>query len=204
MTMTEPIILGDLRKLFIFIKTNVKIKFIRHMYEPTLPDQNLIIPLSRRTEELIQGVYGQYLIERQINNIGSIHDGSRSAHMQDDNVSQTSTAKYGPTNNTLYMTNDANGERPSTDADQVDSGHPSLETSVSPNETTPSSAQHSPRTVRKISTDSNDGVLKYNPFVVNGIKRAPNKVILEPIEHSAKELGLVPKHLFAAKRSKNE
>lgn len=173
------------------------------MYEPTLPDQNLIIPLSRRTEELIQGVYGQYLIERQINNIGNNIDESQSAHIQDDNTSLNSTVKYGPTNNTLYLANEGNAERQSKDADQIDSGHPSIETSVSPNETTPSSAQHTPHNVRKISTDSNDGVLKYNPFVVNGIKRAPNKVILEPIEHSAKDLGLVPKHLFAAKRPNN-
>lgn len=173
------------------------------MYEPTLPDQNLIIPLSRRTEELIQGVYGQYLIERQIHTIGSNQDGSQSDHIQDDNASQNSAVKYGPTNNTLYA-NDGNGERQSKDADQVDSGHPSLETSVSPNETTPSSAQHSPHNIRKISSDANDGVLKYNPFVVNGVKRAPNKVILEPIELSAKELGQVPKHLFAAKRPNNE
>lgn len=177
------------------------------MYEPTLPDQNLIIPLSRRTEELINGVYGQYLIERQINNIGSEHERSQSSHMQDDNASHNSEnndVKYGPTNNTLFSANDANGERLSKELDQIDSGHPSLETSVSPNETTPSSAQHTPSNVRKISTDSNDGVLKYNPFVVNGIKRAPNKVILEPIEHSVKDLGHVPKHLFAAKRPNNE
>lgn len=172
------------------------------MYEPTLPDQNLIIPLSRRTEELINGVYGQYLIERQINDIGSNRDGSQSAHIQDDNTSEHSTAKYGPTNNTLYLADDGTGERQA-DADQIDSGHPSIETSVSPNETTPSSAQHTPSKVRKISSDSNDGVLKYNPFVVNGIKRAPNKVILEPIEHAAKEMGHVPKHLFAAKRPNN-
>lgn len=173
------------------------------MYEPTLPDHNLIIPLSRRTEELIHGVYGQYLIERQINNIGNDNDGRQSAHMQDDNTSHNSInngAKYGPTNNTLYLANDANGERCTKDSEQVDSGHPSLETSVSPNETTPSSAQHTPNNVRKTSTDSNDGVLKYNPFIVNGVKRAPNKVILDPIEHSVKDLGLVPKHLFAVKR----
>ncbi|KAJ6642219.1 Transmembrane protein [Pseudolycoriella hygida] len=164
----------------------------RHMYEPTLPDQNLIIPLSRRTEELIHGVYGQYLIEKQINNIGS-----QSAHIQDD-------ARYGQTNNTLYVANDENGDRQSKNGDQVDSGHPSLETSVSPNETTPTSAQHTPQNVRKISTDANDGVLKYNPFIVNGIKRAPNKVILDPIEHSAKGMGHVPTHLFAAKRPNND
>lgn len=169
------------------------------MYEPTLPDQNLIIPLSRRTEELIHGVYGQYLIERQINNIGSNYDRRQSAQ---DNASEHSPDKYGGTNNTLYLANDANGERQSKDAEQVDSGHPSLETSVSPNETTPSSAQNSPRNSRKLSTDANDGVLKYNPFVVNGVKRAPNKVILEPIEHSAKEMGKVPKHLFAARNTK--
>ncbi len=174
------------------------------MYEPTLPDQNLIIPLSRRTEELIHGVYGQYLIERQINTIGSNQDGmSQSGHIQDDdNGSENASVKYGPTNNTLYLANDGNVERQSRDVEQVDSGHPSLETSVSPNETTPSSTQNTPQNGRKISTDSNDGVLKYNPFVVNGVKRAPNKVILEPIEHSAKQIGLVPKHLFAAKTTK--
>ncbi|XP_037035543.1 transmembrane protein 145-like [Bradysia coprophila] len=173
----------------------------RHMYEPALPDQNLIIPLSRRTEELIHGVYGQYLIERQINTIGSNYDRSQSAQ-DDDNASENSPDKYGPTNNTLYSANDVNGERQSRDAEQVDSGHPSLETSVSPNETTASSAQNTPRNTRKISTDTNDGVLKYNPFVVNGVKRAPNKVILEPIENSVKEMGMVPKHLFAAKKTK--
>lgn len=174
------------------------------MYEPTLPDQNLIIPLSRRTEELIQGVYGQYLIERQINAIGSNNEENHSAHIQDDNTSQSSAVKYGTTNGSQYLANGGNGEREPNDADQVDSGHPSIETSVSPNETTPSSAQHTPNNVRKISTDSNDGVLKYNPFVVNGIKRAPNKVILEPIANSAKENGLVPKHLFAARRPNNQ
>lgn len=170
------------------------------MYEPTLPDQNLIIPLSRRTEELIQGVYGQYLIDRQINTIGSNYDRSQPTQ-DDDNVSENSPDKYGRTNNTLYLANDANRERQSRDAEQVDSGHPSLETSVSPNETTPSSTQNTPRNTRKASTDANDGVLKFNPFVVDGVKRAPNKVILEPIEHSAKEMGLVPKHLFAAKKT---
>lgn len=177
------------------------------MYEPALPDQNLIIPLSRRTEELIHGVYGQYLIERQINNIGADIERSPSDPTQDDNTSQNSAndcKQYVPTNNTLFSTNDTNGERHSKDLDQVDSGHPSLEISVSPNETTSSSAQQTPQNVRKISSDSNDGVLKYNPFVVNGVKRVPNKVILEPIDHDIKDLVHVPKHLFAARRPNND
>lgn len=48
-----------------------------------------------------------------------------------------------------------------------------------------------------------EGVLKNNPFVVNGVQRAPNKVILEPIEQSLREMasvGRVPRHLFAVKR----
>lgn len=103
--------------------------------------------------------------------------------------------------------------RPNVDEiEQVDSGHPSLETSTttSPNETVPPSAAETPTkaTERKLSID--DGVLKMNPFVVNGIRRAPNKIILEPIEHPIKEPpplsagggggGTVPRHLFAAKK----
>lgn len=88
----------------------------------------------------------------------------------------------------------------SDDIEQVDSGHPSLETSTaSPNDTVPPSAEETPKVVRKVSVD--DGILKMNPFVVNGIKRVPNKIILQPIEHPIKELG-VPRHLFAAKNPK--
>lgn len=89
----------------------------------------------------------------------------------------------------------------SDDIEQVDSGHPSLETSTaSPNDTVPPSAEETPKVVRKVSVD--DGVLKMNPFVVNGVKRVPNKIILQPIEHPIKEPGSVPRHLFAAKNPK--
>lgn len=36
----------------------------QHPYEPSHGQENIIIPLSRRTEELLSGVYNQYIIER--------------------------------------------------------------------------------------------------------------------------------------------
>lgn len=86
--------------------------------------------------------------------------------------------------------------------DQNDSGHPSLENSASTNGTAPPSTQHSPSSQvpdqRKLS--DGEGVLKANPFIVNGIARAPHRVILEPIAHPIRDVGYVPKHLFAAKK----
>lgn len=102
---------------------------------------------------------------------------------------------------------------------QADSGHLSLENSTSPNDTRPSSEQPSPIRQQHVENhfsqdeqqagDRNaDGILKNNPFIVNGIQRAPNKVILEPIEQSLRDMAAgqnayhshVPKHLFAVKR----
>lgn len=89
------------------------------------------------------------------------------------------------------------------DLDSQDSGHPSLNQSNSP----------SNETIETISNNDGDEKnndeqpkqseenQKNNPFVVNGIiKRPPNKVILEPLEHGKSTTNNVPKHLFAAKK----
>uniref|UniRef100_A0A1B0CVQ4 Putative membrane protein n=1 Tax=Lutzomyia longipalpis TaxID=7200 RepID=A0A1B0CVQ4_LUTLO len=160
----------------------------RHPYEPTgmqQHEQNIIIPLSRRTEELINGVYSQYIIERELY-------GSNSNPISHISFPQTATAPPGHPD-AAAMT-DINSPNPAQrrlasfrrrdivkqDSEleaQVDSGHPSLEnTSSSPNTTGPSSGHDTP--VR----DRQTGQLKGNPFLVNGQQRQPNKVILEPIE----------------------
>lgn len=153
----------------------------------------------RRTEELLNGVYGQYLL----NQMGSTTNSHISFPHQNDPSAPPSTEEITPPapNRTLpSIEHNAQLQNHDIDINQVDSGHPSLETSISPNGgTSPSSTQHTPENNRKSSNESSDGVLKNNPFIVNGIQRAPNKIILEPIEHPIKEFGQVPRHLFAAK-----
>lgn len=119
---------------------------------------------------------------------------------------------------------------------QVDSGHPSLENSASPNDTQPSSITHTPVTSANSKDDGvvsngevgsgsggddesqstpTNAIIKSNPFVVNGMTRGPNKVILEPIEHPIRGGGggggyvtgddiptvsSVPKHLFTIRK----
>lgn len=94
------------------------------------------------------------------------------------------------------------------DENQVDSGHPSLEQSGSPsNNTTKSiSDDGTPKHQLDIRKDSVEST-KSNPFVVENIKPAPNKIILEPIEKSMQSMKLppiVPKHLFAATKKSPE
>lgn len=98
------------------------------------------------------------------------------------------------------------------EAEQVDSGHPSFETTTSPNGTnSPPSIQPDAQQLsseRIIPTDeigdnikpnsaTSSNILRNNPFIVG--QRPPNKVILEPIEHPIIQNG-VPKHLFAVKK----
>lgn len=111
-------------------------------------------------------------------------------------------------------TNDVPSARNMAQSVEIDSGHPSLETtpSDSPKTQTPipsapdafdeGPAEQSPEPVGQYFNGSS----KPNPFIVNnGVKRAPNKIILDPIEHPAAvkglvgQVGSVPSHLFAAK-----
>ncbi|XP_059608160.1 transmembrane protein 145-like [Phlebotomus argentipes] len=184
----------------------------RHPYEPSglQHEQNIIIPLSRRTEELINGVYSQYIIERELY-------GSNSNPISHISFPQTASAPALPDPN-MPLTSPNPAQRrlasfrrrdtPKTDSGeqdaQVDSGHPSLENTSSPNTTGPSSGHDTP--VRA----------KNNPFLVNGQQRQPNKVILEPIEQPLRgylqdtyqattvNASFVPRHLFAAKSTTNE
>lgn len=189
----------------------------RHTYEPTHVDQNIIIPLSRRTEELI----GQYM-----------HDHSRcsNAHSHasfpDDPNAPTDILSSKQLQDEIYRSDlerrfSAYGQKiaygdvsqPQSctmvdDYDEADSGHPSLDNdqSRSPsNNTTKSISDGEPpiEELRKDSTVSN----KSDQFVKDESKPAPNKIILEPIEKSLKNMQLpaiVPRHLFAAKKGENK
>lgn len=166
--------------------------------------------INRRTEELINGVYGQYLYEQQIygpnpaapphipfskdpsTSLQQTQSEHTNANIQNINI-QSRLASYltSPENSTenLPTFNDLES--------QVDSGHPSLDQSNSPpNEHVDTISNHDIVTAdeRKYSAES----LKNNPFVINGVRRPPNKVILEPLDHNASST--VPKHLFAAKK----
>lgn len=82
------------------------------------------------------------------------------------------------------------------DADNQDSGHPSLDQSGTPSNTTVELGSNPTSPVNENGRKDSENGLKNNPFTVNGVKRAPNKIILEPIEKPLKD----KKHLFAAKK----
>lgn len=181
----------------------------RHTYEPSNVSENIIIPLSRRTEELINGIYGQYA------NDGRRTDSNAHSHASfpDDSnappaILATSRLSDGSGRH-FPRTNDGDASQPQSctmvneydDDNQNDSGHLSLEQSGSPsNNTTKSISDNgSPTPDRKGSTHT----IESNQFV-NEMKPAPNKIILEPITQSIQNMKLpaiVPRHLFAAKKA---
>lgn len=187
----------------------------RHTYEPTHVDQNIIIPLSRRTEELINGIYGQYAYEGH--RCGS-NAHSHASFPDDKNTSPEilSASRLGRNgsdrngsdrNFPQHANGDASQPQSCTmvneyeDENQNDSGHLSLEQSGSPsNNTTKSMSDNgTPAHGRKLSTHT----IESNQFV-NDMKPPPNKIILEPITQSIQNMKLpaiVPRHLFAAKKS---
>lgn len=188
----------------------------RHTYEPSHVDQNIIIPLSRRTEELINGIYGQYMYD-QSQRCSNAH--SHASFPEDPNApsdimssKQLQDEIYRSDIERRFSTNNQNGDvsQPQSctmvdDYDEADSGHPSLDDSGSPsNNTTKSISDGEPpiEDLRKYSTVSN----RSDQFVKDESKPAPNKIILEPIEKSIKNMKLpaiVPRHLFAAKKGEN-
>lgn len=198
----------------------------RHTYEPTHINENIIIPLSRRTEELINGIYGKYVHENERAD-SNVH---RHASFPDDPNAPPEILSSNQLDGELYK-NELNHRfmnyaqnrmtagdisQPQSctlvdeyeDENQVDSGHPSLEHSRSPsnsNNTTKSlSDTESPKLeLRK------DSVVSVKSGQSNGdpTKPAPNKIILEPIERSLQSMKLpavVPKHLFVAKKPGDE
>lgn len=216
----------------------------RHTYEPTLADQNTIIPLSRRTEELLTNAYGGYLIERMNENtvrtvpshLSPRRDYPRGGSLFKATTTTSPTITASASRDSGVSMHGPGGglaarDRNDNNDEDEDSGHPSLETStsISPNDTAPPSAEESPtaarlsehRTTSATATGGMmfNGTSRPNPFVVNGVQRVPNKIILEPIERSLTEqqqqqqrttpvssagsAGAVPRHLFAAKNPSN-
>lgn len=216
----------------IAVQGNDGLDYPHHPYEAGHPHQEegIIIPLSRRTEELISGVYNQYIIERELYGNERMNPVSH--------ISFPPSATAPPQS---QITVNVNGEVPKggrsqsdnnyqmnsgyfDSHNQVDSGHPSIENNTP--ETSPASPVNSVHTnmttldqssqtptgdqdtkVSSTSSSANnvDGELKKNPFLAGGHQRAPHRIILEPLERpaaaAAAVVGSVPKHLFAAKNS---
>lgn len=185
----------------------------RHTYEPSHVDENIIIPLSRRTEELINGIYGQYTQETHRSN-SNAH--SHASFPDDANappeivasnrLSCDSGRQFSPHHQhgggdvsqpqSCTMVNEYEDEQ------QNDSGHLSLEHSGSPSNNTTKSISDNGSPDRKGSTHTLD-----SNQLTNEMKPAPNKIILEPITQSIQNMKLpaiVPRHLFAAKKSAEE
>lgn len=187
----------------------------RHTYEPTHMDQNIIIPLSRRTEELMNGIYGQYVFDHRRSESNAHSHASfpedvnappeiRSSNQLNGEIYNHMTTNFpakqmhGDVSQPQSCTMAANEYD---EENQNDSGHPSLDQSGSPSNNTTKSISDgdSPIKLRKDSIES----VKSNQFV-GDTKPAPNKIILEPIEKSLQAMKLpaiVPRHLFAAKKS---
>lgn len=197
----------------------------RHPYEPSSTnEQNVIIPLSKRTEDLINGFYDHYLNHGHKNNHShaSFPDdpsappeilSSEQLHNQFATNTENNLNKIETTNRlATYLENTVIEEVsqpqsiiPNNDIEnQVDSGHPSLERSRSdsggsPSNNTTKSISDGDTPKRDFRSDSIESI-KSNLLTTNRQKIPPNKIILEPIEKSIQNMKNVPKHLFAARR----
>lgn len=209
----------------------------RHTYEPSTlaVDQNIIIPLSRRTEELISGIYGQYIFEHQTQRNANIH--SHASFPDDPNAppeilstAQLSNQFAVQTENDLHKSHMQNRfathlqKTPTDDAshptvfnndieNQADSGHPSLEHSgdgSSPSNNTTKSVSDNGSPTKHSRKDSAESIESETNKMVNADSKVqPNKIILEPIEPSIRNMKMptaanVPKHLFAARKLPTE
>lgn len=193
----------------------------RHAYEPTHVDQNIIIPLSQRTEDLINGIYGHYIYGQTRGSNAHSHasfpedanapaDILSSKQLQDEmyraDLEHRLTAYH---EKTPYDTSQPQSCTLAGDYDEADSGHPSLETSASPSNNTTKSISDGESPTKETTTDQRIGTavsMKNGQFVNDDSKAAPNKIILEPIEESIKSMKLptiVPRHLFAVKKDEN-
>lgn len=182
----------------------------RHTYEPSHVDQNIIIPLSRRTEELINGIYGQYMYDQPRSNSNAHSHASfpDDSHAPPDILSSKKLQDETERRFSAYCQKPAFGDvsQPQSctmvdDYDEADSGHPSLDQSGSPSNNTTKSISDGESSIKDLRKDSTES----NKFVDDEQKTAPNKIILEPIEKSIKNMKLpaiVPRHLFAAKKEK--
>lgn len=207
---------------------NDGLDYPHHAYEPSQQQQQeeggIIIPLSRRTEDLISGHYNQYVIEREL------YGNNRMNPISHISFPMTASAPLPPGENQRVDGDDEqilgakNGQQPMEgnynsgyfdSHNQVDSGHPSIENNTP--ETSPASPVNSntmtdqfsqtptpnpgAETGKETPTPANDTEgqeQKNNPFLAG---RAPHRVILEPLEErpTVPIAGSVPRHLFAAK-----
>ncbi|XP_055304371.1 transmembrane protein 145-like isoform X2 [Sitodiplosis mosellana] len=194
----------------------------RHTYEPTHVDQNIIIPLSRRTEELINGIYGQYMYDQPRTGSNAHSHASfpedphapaeilSSKQLQNEIYEADTERRFSAyCQKPAFCGGDVSQPQSCTmvdDYDENDSGHPSLDQSGSPSNNTTKSISDGESPVKDLQKYCTESA-KANQFVEDEQKAAPNKIILEPIEKSIKNMKLpaiVPRHLFAAKKEKSD
>lgn len=189
----------------------------RHTYEPTHVNQNIIIPLSRRTEELINGIYGNYAYDhpRSGSNAHSHASFPEDPNAPSDILSSKQLQeeiferRFSNYCQKPIVPGDISQPQSCTmvgDYDEADSGHPSLDQSGSPSNNTTKSISDGESPIKDSDRDSRKQsvVSTGDQFVGDERKPAPNKIILEPIEKSLKHMKLptiVPRHLFAVKKS---
>ncbi|XP_055839460.1 transmembrane protein 145-like [Episyrphus balteatus] len=176
----------------------------RHVYEPSQDTnaQSIIIPLSRRTEELLNGVYSQYLCERQCYNSAS----TPLSHISFPNGQNLNQTFVQNNHNIQQVTGRKSPE------EQHDSGHPSLEDIPSSSSSGKSNDDRNklpepsapPVSDNSKTSSANSSASKRNPFVINSAAATkPNKIILDPINPPVQtnRLSDVPAHLFAARKN---
>lgn len=171
--------------------------------------------MSRRTEDLINGIYGNYIYDSARGSNAHSH-----ASFPDDPNAPAEILSSKRLQEEMLK---AYHEKPVYDVSQpqsctmvadfveADSGHPSLEQSRSPSNTTKSiSDGDSPIKDGAMEERISSAVsMKHDQFVDDSkdSKTAPNKILLEPIEKSIKNMQLptiVPKHLFAVRKDETQ
>lgn len=180
----------------------------RHTYEPTHVDQNIIIPLSKRTEDAINGIYGQYIYDSARGSNAHSH-----ASFPDDPNAPSNILSSKQLQEEMYK---SYHEKPPYDIsqpqsctlvgdyDENDSGHPSPSNNTTKSISDGESPIKEGTIEQKINSAAN---LKHDQFVDDDSKTAPKKILLEPIEKSIKNMQLpaiVPKHLFSVKKDENQ
>ncbi|XP_038114011.1 transmembrane protein 145 [Culex quinquefasciatus] len=216
-----------------------EVNYPRHTYEPAPPETGIIIPLSSNATTL-NGIYDQYLRERDVYHSSSTpisyasfpanakvyhnsnHNGLNHTHERiraplgpgDPITEDTHQSPLASAPHSLAISNHNNNNYGNDIL--VDSGHPSLDVSVSTSPPKHDGAELQPETAAPSAPPMAEELVlginsprlepkPFNPFIVGASsasaeerRRLSNKVILPRLEGTHE--GNVPKHLFAVKR----
>lgn len=165
--------------------------------------------MSRRTEDLINGIYGQYIYDSARGSNAHSHasfpdDANAPAEILSSKQLQAEMYKA------FHEKQPYDVSQPQSctlagDYDEADSGHPSPSNNTTKSISDGDSPTKDGTTEQRINSAVS---IKNDQFVNDDSKAAPNKILLEPIEKSIKSMQLpaiVPKHLFTiTKKDENQ